>query len=138
MGNRTPIPQRDSMAVWVYRVEFHSRDIPGIFKPKRIPGMPYESRLIWVKQRKAKDDLLHSDPTATVQEHQAKRCHRCGRWCFGVQAQMQVEREQISRLMGSELEPCSTVCRPDSGIDAITQVVDSVMAQSHTVGSPQP
>jgi len=63
-----------------------------------MPAFPRTKRKIWVWKRETRDLLLKLDPKAKWEKHEARKCHRCGRWMLGLQAQMQRDRRHAGPI----------------------------------------
>jgi hypothetical protein len=74
-----------------------------------MPAFPRTQRKIWVWKRETRDLLLKLDPKAKWKKHEARKCHRCGRWMLGLQ-QMQRDRDMRARFSGKKLERCGDSC----------------------------
>jgi hypothetical protein len=98
----------------VYRVEFHSREIPECYRSWAIPEFTRTATVIWVASRKRVNDLLACDFSARIQAHEYRQCQRCGRKMVGLAARMRRDEEEAARLNGRPEPPCSKDCE-DAG-----------------------
>ena len=53
----------------VYRIEFHSRTVPQCYLKWRILDFTNTDRVIWVRTRKRRDELLSCDLSARYSAH---------------------------------------------------------------------
>ena len=87
-----------SPRIVVYRVEFHSREVPKCYRRWTVKGIDPDETVIYVSSRKRRDELLICDRSATWAEVEFRRCPRCKRALLGFAAQSQ-------RLEGRAVQP---------------------------------
>lgn len=91
---------------------FHSRAVPACFRRFQIREFRHSKRVIWVKTRKHRDEVLTADRTVTWSAHKYRQCKRCGRKLLGLQAQIRVADEEGARRPGIEPPPRTKNCVP--------------------------
>ena len=79
LGLRGPACATEARLGTVYRVPFRYRSVPQCFLKWRIPEFRNTKRIIWVRTRKQRDELLCCDRSATWQAYRYRQCKRCGR-----------------------------------------------------------
>ncbi len=94
----------------VYRIEFRSRDVPQCFLKWRISEFTNTSRVIRVRTRKRRDELLCRDRSARWSSHMYRQCKRCGRMYLGFVALMRRVEEAYARKNGLPDPPCCRGC----------------------------
>ena len=93
-----------------YRIVFHSRKVPTCYLNWRIPEFINTQRVIWVRTRKQRDELLCCDRSATWSSHLYRQCKRCGRKALGLAAQIMMADEKLARMKGEGPPPCGKWC----------------------------
>jgi len=93
-----------------YRVKFRSRNIPTCYLKWRILEFTHTKRIIWVRTRKQRDELLCCDRSATWSSHLYRQCKRCGRKTLGLAAQIIMADEKLARMKGEGPPSCGKWC----------------------------
>ena len=94
----------------VYRIEFRSRNVPQCFLKWRILDFTNTDRVIWVRTRKQRDELLCCDRSARYEKWEYRQCKRCGRKYIGFNAVMRRDEEEYVRRNGLPDPPCCRGC----------------------------
>jgi hypothetical protein len=94
----------------VYRIAFRTRNVPECFLKWRLPTFANSKRVIWVRTRKQRDELLCCDRLATWASHKYRQCKLCGRTILGMQAQIRVSDEEGALLAGEPVSGCGRAC----------------------------
>ena len=94
----------------VYRITFRYRNVPQCFLKWRIPEFKNTKRVIWVRTRKQRDELLCCDRSATWAAFRYRQCKRCGRKIIGFSAGVRMMIEEAARQNGLPVPICGRTC----------------------------
>jgi hypothetical protein len=94
----------------VYRIAFRSRNVPECFLKWRLPTFANSKRVIWVRTRKQRDELLCCDRSATWSPHKYRQCKLCGCTILGKQAQIRMSDEEDALFAGAPVPGCGRAC----------------------------
>ncbi len=109
-GLRGPVSQKPCALGHVYRIVFHYRDIPKCFLKWRIPEFKNNKRVIWVRTRKQRDEILCCDRSATWAAYPYRQCKRCGRKIIGFSAGVRMMLEEGAKQNGLPVPSCGRSC----------------------------
>lgn len=92
---------------YVYRVIFESRDLPELTGKQYIWQLPKTEREVWVFQRQQKNALIRLDPRSRWEKVEARKCEHCGFYRLGSEAQFLRYLQELARMKGEVVGPCS-------------------------------